>query len=198
MASRLHDWDEVARTLERELEGSHARPAEERAALWRTLGHVCWQRLQSTTRASRSYAAALEADPHDYEALRALEELLESMEDWRGAIELYESEIAVLGDADPERRRAVWMRVAHLASQGTHDPDRTLRALEEAAALAPLAPDQLRELAELQQQRGDLDAFCETFEGWCDDSESGAESADHVRLANLLEFEFEPDGEQKH
>ena len=53
--------------------------------------------LPSTTRASRCYAAALEANAADFAALRALERLLEAMEDWRGALDLYESEVEVLG-----------------------------------------------------------------------------------------------------
>ena len=72
VAERLGAWDEVAETLELELEQAASAPAGERAALLRRLGDVSWQRLQSTTQASRCYAAALEADPHDFEALRAL------------------------------------------------------------------------------------------------------------------------------
>ena len=94
----LGRWAEVAETLEHELE--HIAPAIQsgRAALLRRLGDVCWRRLYSTTRASRSYAAALEADPQDFESLRSLQELLEAMEDWRGALDLYESEIEMLGE----------------------------------------------------------------------------------------------------
>ena len=50
--------------------------------------------------------AALEAEPSDLVSLRSLESLLEMMEDWRGALELYESEVEILGDACGHRRLA--------------------------------------------------------------------------------------------
>ena len=83
---------------------------------------VCWHRLESTTRASRCYAAATEADPRDFAALRALERLLEAMEDWAGAADLYESEIEVLGDEDRARTREAGQSIVkHSVARGRED-----------------------------------------------------------------------------
>ena len=135
VAERLGAWDTVAETLEREVEQTASAPPRERAALLRRLGDVAWRRLQSTTRASRCYAAALEADPRDLEALLALEALLEAMEDWHGALGLYESEVEMLGERDPARRQQAWLRAAEIARDHTDEPARAVRAYVQAALL---------------------------------------------------------------
>ena len=139
-AERLGRWNDVAEALERELAHPDLESAANRSALLRRLGDVCWHRLQSTTRASRFYAAALEENAADFASLRALERLLEAMEDWRGALDLYESEIEVLGDGDPYRRRELWLHVATLARDRTDELERARRAFSRAAELQPWAP----------------------------------------------------------
>jgi tetratricopeptide (TPR) repeat protein len=186
VAERLERWQDVADSLEHELEHPDTARARDRGALLRRLGDVCWHRLASTTRASRCYAAALEANGRDLAALRALQRLLEAMEDWRGAIDLFESEIEVLGPADPQRRRALWLRVAQLARARTGEVERARRAYGRAAAEGPLEPDALRDWAELHAQAGDLEAFAEAFRAWCDAPGSGATAADQLRLARCL------------
>ena len=184
---RLGQWSEVAKTLEHELE--HASPAtpSARATLLRRLGDIYWRRVRSTTQASRSYAAALEADPNDFESLRSLQQLLEAMEDWRGALGLYESEIEMLGDAEPDRRLSVSLRAAEIARDHTDELDRAVRSYEYAAAIAALPASALRELAQLYERAGDREAFARTFGRWCDDTESGASNDDHLKLASTLE-----------
>jgi len=186
VAERLGRFDEVAETLERECLHPQLGAPAERSALLEQLGHVYWQRLQSTTRASRCYAAALEANPQNFGALRALEGLLEAMEDWRGALELCESEVEVLGEAEPERRRELWLRVADLARERIGDRERARRACEQAALLGPLPAARRAELAELHRQCGDLEAYCSVLADWCDDPQAEASGADHVRLAEAL------------
>jgi len=191
-AERLGRWSDVAEALEREIECTGDRDAVTRGALLRTLGDLYWHRLSSTTGASRCYAAALEANASDFAALRALERLLEAMEDWRGALDLYESEVEVLSAANPRRRREIWLHVAALAADRGEDPARAREALLRAAEIEPLAPVQLAELSSLQERLGDTEAFIETFAAWCDTAEN-ASGADHLRLALALEEAGRPD-----
>jgi tetratricopeptide (TPR) repeat protein len=186
-AERLGRFDEVAETLEREVALCPRATARERGAWLRRLGEVAWHELDSTTCASRAFAAALEADPRDLVALRALEALFETMEDYRGALDLYESEVAVLGEAEPERRQAAWLRAGELARDRTAEPERALRAYEAAAALGPLDPSRTREWAELYARLGRGERFTEVFAAWCDEPASGASAADHLRLARALD-----------
>jgi tetratricopeptide (TPR) repeat protein len=186
-AERLGRWTDVADALERELDHPDITDASVRAALLRRLGDIHWHRLQSTTRASRCYAAALENDGADFASLRALERLLESMEDWRGALDLYESEVEVLGDDDPQRRREIWLHVAELAQERTEDLDRARRALECAADVAPLDASGLSHLMQLHERRGDIESLVETLALWCADPAAGAGPEDHLRLSTHLE-----------
>ena len=186
VAERLERWQDVADSLERELTHPDTERARDRSALLRRLGDIQWHRLASTTRASRCYAAAIEANPHDLAALRALERLLEAMEDWRGALDLYESEIEVLGPTDPARRRALWLRVADLARLRTDEIERARRAYAHAAAEGDLAPAAQRDWAELHARAGDTEAFAEAFRAWCDAAGPGAAPGDQLRLAHCL------------
>ncbi len=186
-AERIGDWPTAAEALEGETLASADAPPAARAALLRRLGDVAWHRLGATPRASRCYAAALEADPQDFASLRALEALLEAMEDWAGAARLYESEVEVLGPREPERRQAAWLRAGELARDHLGDEPRARRAYLEAAALGSLEPARRAELAELQRRCGDLAGFVESFAAWCDDAASDASAADHRRLASALE-----------
>ena len=185
-AMRVGDWVEVARSLELELELRSKAPPAERATLLRSLGGVSWRRLGSAPDAIRSFAAAIEADPRDFESMRALETLFEEMEDWPSALDLYETEAAALDETASERRREVWMRAANLARTRTGELERALRAYAEAAALAPLAARDQRERAELHQRLGQLEAFAEVFGQWCDDPAAEASCRDHVELAETL------------
>ena len=186
-AEYLGRWPEVAAALKRELDHPECVDSSERAALLRRLGDVCWHRLESTTQASRCYAAATEADPRDFAALRALERLLEAMEDWASAADLYESEIEVLGDEAPERTREVWLRIAAIADEQLDDVPRARGAYAEAALISPLRRRRLLRSAELHQRADDMEAFATAFATWCDADDTAVQADDHLRLALCLE-----------
>ncbi|MDJ0851248.1 MAG: hypothetical protein QNK04_22985 [Myxococcota bacterium] len=186
-AERLGDWSEVAAMLEAEVEHAASLPPESRSHLLQRLGDVAWKRLQSTTRASRTYAAALEANPTNFAAHRAFESLLEAVEDWRGALDLYESEVEVLGEREPERRQAAWLRAGEIARDHTDEPERARRAYVQAAAIGPLPLAAQAERAELHLRCDELEAFAEIYAGWCDHSDSGAGAPEHMRVATALE-----------
>ncbi len=187
VSEQLGDPEIEATTLEQELALSKTAPAAERAALYRRLGEVTWRKLGSTTRASRAFASALEVDPHDRVSLHALEALLEAMEDWRGALDLYESEIELIDASDAPRRSAIWLRVAEIARERTHDPERAIAAFERAAELAPLALDRRAALAELLREQGNLPRFVEVYTTVCDDPQRPADARGQLALALALE-----------
>ena len=184
-AERLGDWEQVAAMLQSEVDCGAPLPTETRSELLRRLADIAWTKLESTTRASRTYATALEADPEDFAAHRSFEQLLEAVEDWRGALDLYESEAQVLGERDPERRTTLWLRVGEIARDHTDEPERALRAYVNAAQISELDLDRRRERAELHLRCGEHETFAEVFADWCDEAAAGAE--DQVRLAGVLE-----------
>jgi tetratricopeptide (TPR) repeat protein len=186
-SERLGDWSAVARALEGELAHDPELPGVRRAALLHRLGEVTWERLGSTMRASHAFAGALEAHPGDLGSLRSLERLLEAMEDWRGALDLYESEIETLGDEDPERRQEVWLRVARLASERTGDSARALRAFDSAAKVSDLGPPEMFRHAGAARAAGERERAAGIFARWCDHPVGDASPHDHFLLAAELE-----------
>ncbi|MFQ5417139.1 MAG: tetratricopeptide repeat protein, partial [Myxococcota bacterium] len=96
-------------------------------------------------------------------------------------------EVEMLGDEEPERRQQASLRAGEIARDHTDEIDRALRAYIGAAEIGPLPPGRRAELALLHHATGDAAAFALEFERWCDDPESGATAADHVRLAKVLE-----------
>ncbi len=183
----LGRWDVCADCLERELSVRPDVSGSERAGLLRRIGQVAWHRLDQTTRASRAFAAALEAEPNDLVSLHSLEQLFEAVEDWRGALSLYESEVSALGEAQPERRQRCWLRAAELAWRRTQEPARALRAFDAAAKIAPLSTPRLAELAELLDQLGERARFAETLGRWVDAPDARAGAEDELRIAAALE-----------
>jgi Tfp pilus assembly protein PilF len=182
----LRDFEQVARTLERELALRPDASAAERAALLRRLGGVVWRELDEGSRARNAFAAALEAEPNDLVSLRSLELLCEGMEDWEGAIDLYEREVAVLGESEPARRREAWLRVADLARERTEDLPRALRAFAAADALQPLAPESLAHWAQTHAGLGQREAFADVFGRWMDTPGAPVSLSDRVRLCDAL------------
>jgi len=115
------------------------------------------------------------------------------VEDWRGAQDLFESEAEALGDADPERRREVWLRVGDIGRDHTGDLERALLAYTRAAEIRPLPATRKLEIAKLNQRCGHLDAHAEVLGQWCDDPDANASATDHTELATVLEGLDRPD-----
>jgi len=182
----LREFEQVARTLERELSLRPDASAAERAALFRRLGGVAWRELDESSRARNAFAAALEVEPNDLVSLRSLELLCEGMEDWQGAIDLYEREIAVLDEREPGRRRAAWLRIAELSRERTRDLPRALAAFAAADALEPLEPRALAAFAESHAALGQREAFAAVFGRWMDTPGAAVALADRLRLADVL------------
>ncbi|MBW2273094.1 MAG: tetratricopeptide repeat protein [Deltaproteobacteria bacterium] len=185
VCERRGDWSGVAESLDLEL----ARPGSSsgRAALLRRLGDLALQRLDSCERASVAYAEVIEDSPEDLHCLRALQQIRERCGEHVEAVDLYEREIEILDAAEFERRQTLWLRVGELARDHAHDARRALKAYEEAAAIGDLEAVRLREWAELYRDAGDTERFVQVWSSWCSDPESGASSADHLALVDILE-----------
>ena len=182
----LGDFAQVASTLERELTLRSDAGASERGALLRRLGSVSWHQLDESSRARNAFTAALEAEPGDLVSLRALELLCEGMEDWQGAIDLYEREILVLAAREPERRRAAWLRAAELSRARSGELERALAAYTAADALEPLAPQQLGDWAGVHARLGQREAFAAVFGRWMDAPGAAVAVSDRIRLSDAL------------
>jgi tetratricopeptide (TPR) repeat protein len=185
-AELLGDFEEVARSLDSELMLRPTASPNERGALLRRLGSVTWHELDHTARARAAFAAALEVDSRDLVALRSLVALAEAMEDWRGAADLLEREIEVLGRREAERRRAAWLRVAELARERIGDLPRAIRGFAAADEIAPLEPPQVAVWAECHERLGERETFAGLFGRYVDAAGAASGTSDRIRLADVL------------
>lgn len=139
------DASALAGALERLLSRSGAQgelPAgEERAALWYELGLLLRDVVQARPRAMRAFAAALEASPRSADALHALQDLLVSVEDWKGAADLAHSELDLLPAGAREPRGRLWLRIARLCELADEQDPRAAEARAEARALGVVDRD---------------------------------------------------------
>ncbi len=186
LAERLADWPAAARSLELELALQGRWSPRERGALSRRLGEIAWHRLGDPERAENAYRAALDADPNDLDALRALEHLHETRGSWASAAELYEREAELLGDEEPERCKQAWLLFADISQRHLADPRRALRGYEQAAEISPLALADRLARAELYQSLGEMARFAEVYASWCDDPGAGASCDEHLALMEVL------------
>jgi tetratricopeptide (TPR) repeat protein len=98
-------------------------------------GHLQLSALEDTIGAARSYRAALTADPHAAEPLRALETLLAQQGDFGALVVAYEEQADRLG---PGAERAELLRkAARIATAQLRDGDRATRLYERALGEDP-------------------------------------------------------------
>jgi tetratricopeptide (TPR) repeat protein len=181
-AERLGDAPELARVLEREIEvGAH-----EPAGLWRRLARVRLDALGDVAGAERAFAAARAADPRDFDSLRELARLAEAREDWQTALARYAEEIEALGDAEPVRRRALWLRIADRAAGPARDLPRAAEAFECAEAIETLDAPSLAAWAGVLRELGGGSRWRTVFAAFCDHPETKADVRDHLALAQSL------------
>jgi len=185
-SERLNDWEEVARTLEEEIE-STARDDAMRAALLRRLGDVYWKKLGCTTQAQRAYTTARALTPRDLRLLRTQEELLEAVENWRGLRDLYRLEIEEIDGGEAERCRRLWLRVAELSSDRLEDPMGALAALEAAHAIAPISEEAAsRRRIAFAHRSGDLHRLTAALRDHCTRPGALPSEQDVYELARTL------------
>jgi len=181
-AERIGDAAEVARVLVCEIEiGAH-----EPAGLWRRLARVRLDELGDVAGAEHAFAAARAADPRDLASLRELARLAEAREDWNTAIERYAEEIVQLGDTDPARTHALWLRIADRAAGPAGDLSRAAEAFERADAIDSLGSAPLAAWAGVLRELGLEERWRTVFAAFCDHPDAKADARDHLALAQSL------------
>lgn len=181
-AERTRDWPELARALEAEIEREPG-PAADR---WRRLGRVRWQGLGDAAGAERALLAARAAEPDELTALRLLQEIGDATGDFERSLAWRREEIDLLGDADPPRRRSLWLACAAIASRQAPDPALAATAWETADGLGPLDATGLAGWAAALASLARRDRWCEVFTRWCDHPDARPNAADWLALAQAL------------
>ncbi len=181
-AERAGDARELARALEAEIE----RGVDPIASRWRRLGRLRWSALGDASGAEVALLAARAAEPEELTALAMLQQIAASTGHPDRAAAVAAEEIEVLGDADPCRRRALWLQIAEIASRQRPDPPRAAHAFEQAHALGPLGATELGAWAAALAATAASDRWCEIFATWCDHPDARPNAEELLALAEAL------------
>lgn len=181
-AERARDWPELARALEAELAHGLGSPAER----WRRLGRVRWQALGDAAGAEQALLAARTAEPDELTALRMLQEIMRATAAFPRELALLGEELELLGDADPPRRRTLWLSIAAIAHRQAPDPARAANAYEEAHRLGVLGADDLGGWAAVLAAGGQRERWCEICTAWVDHPDARPAATDLLALAEAL------------
>lgn len=188
VSERLADWAGLADALADEFDLEAGLDRSERGALARRLGEIAWTRLGAPERAIEAYGQALDLDPDDLVALRALVPIREAAGATEAVVALHRQELERLpeDEANAARRKTLFARIGRLLADPLEAWDEAIAAFGEAAAIDRLAPEDEKRLAQLHDTVGDRAAFTRTFGRWCDREDAGATVHDHLDLALAL------------
>jgi Tfp pilus assembly protein PilF len=181
-AERCGDAEGLARALEAEIEHGIGSVGSR----WRRLGRLRWRELGDAAGAEAALVAARAAEPDELTALATLQEIAACTGRFERAASLAAEEIELLGDADPARCRALWLRIAEIASRQVPDPQRAAQAFERVHSLGACGAAELAGWAAALNETGPRDRWCDVFASWCDHRDARPTAVDLLQLAASL------------
>jgi len=139
--------EELAMIYETVAEGLEGKAGA--ASLWLARGRLLGESLDDADEAEASFRRILESDPHDAEALDALESLLERRGAHRKLAEVLERK---LDAAQPEQKRELLLKLATLHDEALGDPGEAIYSLRRAFELDPADASVLESLCALYRR----------------------------------------------
>ncbi len=144
--------EDLARLYERRVTRSHSTTERTRARL--DLAQVYEERVGDRKRAQRAVEAAIADDPADEDALRELERLAGTNEEWAAAADVLGEALEQVHDLPAATRTELWVRLAIWRSIRLQDPRRAEEAYAKALAIDPENLDVLRALEAIRRAPG--------------------------------------------
>lgn len=152
--ARAERWDDVLRTLERQIErcGSEARSLA--VCLIHEAAEVCEVRLGDLDGAVERHRQALELQPEHGPSLQALGRIYSRQGNWEAVVALYRAEVEQ-EELPPGRRSSLLYKMGEIYHDRLHDEPAALRVHEEALEATPRFLPALQAQARLYRQGGD-------------------------------------------
>jgi tetratricopeptide (TPR) repeat protein len=144
--------EDLARLYERRVTRSQSTSERTRARL--DLAQVYEERVGDRKRAQRAVEAAIAEDPADEDALREVERLAASNEEWATAADVLGEALEQVHDLPAATRTELWVRLAVWRSVRLQDPRRAEEAYAKALAIDPENLDVLRALEAIRRAPG--------------------------------------------
>ncbi len=142
-------WEDVIKTKNRHLDMAEG---DDRIALLIDMGDIASTKLKDSTRAAKSYVAALEERPDDRKLLTKLMQLYSEEKDWGKLVDVV---VKLASFVDDGKQKAKYLHTAaNICSRQMGDLDRALGFYEEVLRLDPEAEKALNEVIEVRRQQG--------------------------------------------
>lgn len=189
LAEEAADYSDLETYLQRLIE---ALPdAEAQLAVHRQLGDLYETHLPDAARAEQTFRKILEQAPEDDEILRRLVAVYVQLGDGEQAVEVHKERVVLA--ADPKERRARLIELAKLLDEQANDPERALKALEQARAGDPADLGALAALAEFHGKHGHPELVASALDGAIADlrrkiADNPADIAQIEQLVKILEL----------
>jgi len=167
-----HQLDEIGRVVEAFDEAAERADSFAAAPLYRRIGDLTKRQLEDPEAAIEAYEKVLEIDESDQQALRALEELYESVGDVEALTDNLRTQARY---ADPNRRAELWERIGQLEWDVLERSREAIEAYNQLLEVEPESADALTALEQLYDQAGDwidlVDVLRDKAEVTADDDE---------------------------
>ncbi|MCA9580855.1 MAG: enoyl-[acyl-carrier-protein] reductase, partial [Myxococcales bacterium] len=179
-------WQEVASLLARRAENEGG---EGKAATLVRLGEIFEDSLDDLPSAEAQYAAAIEADPDNYDALKGLERIHARTENYKGLLSVLERGLALA--PTPRQRIATLERIGSLWEEEFVDREKAISAFASILDIEPGHGAALAALARLQRALQQYDALAATLERHARSVDDPGQKSDLLlRLAETLAVEM--------
>jgi tetratricopeptide (TPR) repeat protein len=189
LAEEAEEWGELERYLS-QLADVYEEPTQ-RVGVWRRLGAVYAGPLPNPRGAESVYRKILDETPDDDEILGRLVDVYVELGDADQAVETHQERVRLA--TEPATRRKRLIQLAQLLDEVAGEPERALRALEQARASDPADLDALTALAEFHGKHGTPEAVAPAMDAAIADLRRriGEDPGDRhlfAQLARILEL----------
>ncbi|MBX3270938.1 MAG: tetratricopeptide repeat protein [Sandaracinaceae bacterium] len=184
-------WHELADTLHRVVDvGAATLDDRTLADVYMQLGALYEYTLLEPARAAEAYARAVEVDPHDFDAMDALERVHRAQGDWVDAIGVMEKRVEAT--EDEAARVAILLAIAEAWQVHAQEPDRGTSAYERVIELEPRHELAFTQLEILHRAAERWDALVDLYLARIDTCEEPEEIIDLLRrVAKVNEVHLE-------
>jgi len=174
---RAEDWSRLAE-VSRERARAEADPAK-RVRLLLTAAQAVVRDSDAPASARDLYREVLRSEPHNGEALTALERLYRQEERWPALLDVLRKRSSAAADAD--ERLAVQLQVASLCAEELRDARSAIDTYEQILVADPTNPSALEALADLYQRSGRMAEYLELLQGRLERADSDAQRISYCR-----------------
>ncbi|MEZ4433356.1 MAG: tetratricopeptide repeat protein [bacterium] len=148
----MRRWPDLVAVLEMQAERAEG---AEKVGFALQIAHLYLDRLRNQVEAATAFERVLALDPHNREALEALDAMYEKRRDWDNLVET-RRRIADLAD-DPAKRLAAYKELADYATNKIRRPNIVQALWEQVREIAPEDVDALRALVGAYEQNKSFD-----------------------------------------